>query len=277
MSADASDRDHSEDTRISPAARAVMSEAQAAAVDKALAQECAARHHLVVYLSGSHAYGFPSPDSDVDLKAVHIAPTSKLVGLHAGKLHRDRLEMIDDIEVDYTSNELGPVLRGILGGNGNYIERILGSLHVTTSPEHEALIPLVKASLARNAFGHYAGFATSQRKAVDSTETPRAKNVLYVLRTALTGTHLLESGEMVIDITELMDDRGFAAARELIAIKQSGERTELSESDAVRWRSELDRAMDGLIAARDRSSLPEKPENGDELNAWLIETRRAFW
>ena len=262
---------------ISAHARAVMSEAQAAAVDKALAEESAARRHLVVYLSGSHAYGFPSPDSDVDLKAVHIAPTSKLVGLHAGKLHRDRLEMIDDIEVDYTSNELGPVLRGILSGNGNYIERILGSLYVTTSPAHQALIPLVKNSLARNAFGHYAGFATSQRKAVDDSETPRAKNVLYVLRTALTGTHLLATGEMVIDITELMDDHGFGAARELIAIKQSGERTELEARDAVRWRGELDRAMDGLVAARDRSPLPEKPENGAELNAWLVETRKAFW
>ena len=30
---------------------------------------------MVVLLSGAHAYGFPSPDSDLDLKAIHLADT----------------------------------------------------------------------------------------------------------------------------------------------------------------------------------------------------------
>jgi hypothetical protein len=31
-------------------------------------------------LSGAHAYGFPSPDSDLDLKAIHVAKTADLLG-----------------------------------------------------------------------------------------------------------------------------------------------------------------------------------------------------
>jgi uncharacterized protein len=37
--------------------------------DAVLAEEEAERHHVVVALSGAHAYGFPSPDSDLDLKS----------------------------------------------------------------------------------------------------------------------------------------------------------------------------------------------------------------
>src|SRR6185295_5276478 len=86
------------------------------------------RHHLVVYLSGAHAYGFPSPDSDFDLKCVHVAPTADLVGLRTQEGGAERIEEIDGVEVDYGSNEVGAVLRSALRGNGNYLERLLGPL-----------------------------------------------------------------------------------------------------------------------------------------------------
>ena len=31
------------------------------------------------YVSGAHAYGFPSPDSDFDLKGAHVVPTECLL------------------------------------------------------------------------------------------------------------------------------------------------------------------------------------------------------
>src|ERR1700754_834582 len=84
------------------------------------------RKHLVIYLSGAHAYGFPSPDSDLDLKCVHIAPTRALVALSPPDDPPDRIDIVEGVELDYGSNELSPVLRGALKGNGNYLERILG-------------------------------------------------------------------------------------------------------------------------------------------------------
>ena len=59
----------------------VLTDHQTAVARTYLAARAAERHHLVVYLSGAHAYGFPSPDSDLDLKAVHIAPTGRLVAV----------------------------------------------------------------------------------------------------------------------------------------------------------------------------------------------------
>src|SRR3954471_15803676 len=75
-----------------------------------LQQEEARREHVVVYLSGAHAYGFPSPDSDLDLKAIHIAKTADLLGFEVPVPTVDRAEILDGVEIDYTSNELAHAL-----------------------------------------------------------------------------------------------------------------------------------------------------------------------
>src|SRR5437762_4426876 len=106
----------------------VLTRVQAEVADRVLDEEARARRHIVVSLSGAHAYGFPSPDSDLDLKAIHVEPTASVLGLSPAAPHADRMEVIEGVEIDYTSNELKPVLLGILQGNGNYVERVLGKL-----------------------------------------------------------------------------------------------------------------------------------------------------
>src|SRR5690349_5880724 len=99
-----------------------LDEKQQAVADRVLDEEEADRAHLVVSLSGAHAYGFPSPDSDLDLKSVHIEPTARLLGLFRSAASPSRMEIIDGVEIDYSSNEIHPVLLGVLQGNGNYIK-----------------------------------------------------------------------------------------------------------------------------------------------------------
>lgn len=242
---------------------------------RVLDEEEARRSHLVVSLSGAHAYGFPSPDSDLDLKAVHIEPTERLLGLIRNPASPSRMEIIDGVEIDYSSNEIHPVLIGVLSGNGNYIERILGPIKLRAAPELDALKPLCAAAISRRIFRHYLGFATSQLKAWEAGERASVKKLLYVLRTTLTGAHALRTGAIVTDLGALLDDYGFGAARELIEAKRSGERSELPAGARDRWTGEVSRAFEALTAAHERSSLPEEPRNTDDLNAWLLELRRA--
>ncbi len=163
---------------------------QRAIMQRVLAEEAARREHVVVYLSGAHAYGFPSPDSDLDLKAIHVAKTRDLVGFELPAPTVDRAEVIEGVEIDYTSNELAHVLSGILAGNGNFLERVLGDRRLATgSPLLSELAPIARRSLSRRVHRHYAGFAQNQLRAVE--QEPTAKRLLYVLRTALTGVHLL--------------------------------------------------------------------------------------
>jgi predicted nucleotidyltransferase len=247
---------------------------QRAVMEKVIADEERRRHHLVVALSGAHAYGFPSVDSDLDLKAIHIDPTERLLGLHSGAPHADRMEVVEGIEIDYTSNELKPVLHGILQGNGNYIERVLGEILPLTTPELESLRPLVARSISRRIYRHYLGFATSQLKAFHGENPGSAKKLLYVLRTTLTGAHALRSGAIVTDLRELIDEYGFPGARELIATKRAGERVLLAGEMGERWANEVKRAFEVLDEANKSSKLPAEPEGEDELEAWLLAERR---
>jgi len=252
----------------------VLTPIQRAIADRVLDEEERARHHLVVALSGAHAYGFPSPDSDLDLKAIHVEPTDRLVGLSPPPADASRMEVIEGVEIDYTSNEIYGVLRGILRGNGNYIERVLGAYKLRAVPELAELAELVRASLSRRVHHHYRGFATAQREEWEQGGARSAKKLLYVLRTTLTGTHLLATGALVADVTALFDEHGFGAARELVELKRAGERTELAPEVTERWRGEIARAFELLDAALVRSPLPEEPPNVAEIGAWLIVLRR---
>ena len=95
-----------------------------------------------------------------------------------------------------------------------------------------------------------------------------------MLRTALTGAHLLRTGTMVIDLRELIDDYGFPEARGLIEAKRAGERTVLSAEVGERWVGAVQRAFAVLEDAHQRSSLPAEPDTAGELEEWLLAERR---
>ena len=251
----------------------MLTETQSRVMKAVLDDEAARRTHLVVSLSGAHAYGFPSPDSDLDLKAIHVAPTRALLGLEPPHPTANRLEVIDGVEIDYTSNELGPVLAGILLGNGNYLERVLGHLQPVTHPHLERLRPLVQANLSQRLHRHYRGFAQSQLHEWEKSGFGSAKKLLYVLRTTLTGTHLLKTGELQTDVTRLLGAYGFEEAMELVEQKKRGELAALPPAMSERWREKTSRAFILLDQALAGSTLPAEPATPAELEAWLVDLR----
>jgi predicted nucleotidyltransferase len=251
-----------------------LSEHQRTVAAAELDRQEALREHIVIALTGAHAYGFPSPDSDLDLKGVHVLPTRALVGLSRPDDHASSLKVVEGVELDYASNEIGQVLAGVLRGIGSYLERILGPWIMRASPDHAELAALVRGALCKRVHAHYRGFARGQLRDAVASGTPTAKRMLYVLRTALTGTRLLATGELVTDLTALMDEHGFGHARELLEIKRMGERTPLPEELATRWLGEVERVFEVLDGALATSVLPDESPNVDAVDAWLVALRR---
>ena len=255
----------------------VLTPAQQAVARPFIAAREAERRHLVVYLSGAHAYGFPSPDSDLDLKCVHVAPTGDLVGLAPIEDPPDRIDVVEGVELDYGSNELLPVLRGALKGNGNYLERILGTLVLggdaaLLAEARTVMRPLLSRRVGR----HYGGFATSQLRLFD--EKPTAKRALYVLRTAATGVCLLVTGALETDVTQL-EDFVHEELDELLAIKRQGEKQVLVNELVARWRPRLLAAIGAVDGAWTASVLPPDPPAAavSAADAWLRDVRRRYW
>jgi hypothetical protein len=135
------------------------------------------------------------------------------------------------------------------------------------------LRPIVQRSLSRRVHRHYRGFAQNQLQFLE--KEPTAKKLLYVLRTTLTGVHLLETGELEPDLTRLMDRYGVADAAELVERKRAGERVGLEPELVEAWRPRVDALLRRLDAAREGSPLPEDPPNVGEVQDWLIAVRRA--
>ena len=255
----------------------VLTAHQAAVARAFLAERARERRHLVVYLSGAHAYGFPSPDSDLDLKCVHVAPTRQLVGLTPTSDTAEQVEIVDGVELDYGSNELAPVLRGVIKGNGNFLERILGDLALDSDSKlMDEARTVVRPLLSRRVARHYGGFATSQLRLFD--EKPTAKRALYVLRTCATGRHLLAAGEVVTDVSRLA---AFVPSEidELLLVKRRAERQELEPDHVAVWRARLASAIEAIDSAVATSILPPDPpaQAVTAADAWLQDVRQTSW
>lgn len=49
-------------------------------------------------ISGAHLYGFPSPDSDFDLRGAHVLPLPSVVGLEVSDETREDSRVIEGLE-----------------------------------------------------------------------------------------------------------------------------------------------------------------------------------
>lgn len=223
-------------------------------------------------VTGSHFYGFPSEDSDVDMKGIHLAPTSEVLGLDKPQESFDRLVVFEDTEHDFTTHELARALSLLLGGNGNVLERLLTPLQLVESEDVDALRELARGAISRRFIGHYRGFFKGCRR--EHGNRKQAKSLLYSYRVALTGAHLMKTGELVGDLLRLAPEHGFESVLELVEIKRGGREKEVldpnvDEKHRERW-DELDAYMSAQLEA---SKLPEDPQNREEMNTWVIERR----
>lgn len=228
---------------------------------------------LLCAVTGAHLYGFPSPDSDVDLKGLHLAPTSRLLGLGTVPETHDVTEFVDEVEYDLTTHELGMALRAVLKGNGNVIERITSPLQVVETSALEALRQLLPSLLSRRAHAHYAGFFRQTCRFFD--REPRAKTLLYSVRVVLTGIHLLRSGEVQANLPALAQEYGVDGVDAVVAYKRDhGETATIAPELAAPLRRQWPALEDQLVESRDSSALPDEPPGRDGAEDWLVQLRR---
>jgi predicted nucleotidyltransferase len=231
---------------------------------------------LWLALSGAHAYGFPSEDSDLDLKGVHVVPARALLGLRENQDAVDVVTVWEGREYDFTSNEIGHVARLLLRGNGNMLERFLGPFPVVTTPTGHRMRVLARDSLSRKVAHHYGGFFRGMMReygAEAAAGLRTAKRLLYAYRVALTGIHLLLTGELVTNVVSLHEEYGCPNVLDLVGRKRSREKGTIPETDEARYLEDLSRLGRVLEEAASRSVLPEEPANREELEKLIVAAR----
>jgi predicted nucleotidyltransferase len=85
---------------------------------------------LFVTVSGAHLYGFPSPDSDVDLRGCHRLPLHEILGIDVPKQTLDWKADHRGTEVEAVSHDVGKYFGLLLKNNGYILEQIFSPIVV---------------------------------------------------------------------------------------------------------------------------------------------------
>src|SRR3989454_950806 len=252
---------------------------------------------LFATISGAHLYGFPSPDSDFDLRGAHVLPLEKVIGL---EIHDETVEdsrVIERLEMDIVSHDVREFFGLLLKKNGYVLEQLFSPLIVHTTPEHEELKEICSARISntspnplpgRGGEGvrtgvitkhhshHYFGFAETQWKLFLKESPRRVKPLLYVYRVLLTGIHLMRTGEVEANLVTLNEEFRLPYIADLVARKLAGpEKSKLDDADVGFHEGEYQRLRGELQAAHDASRLPEAPADAARaaLNDLLVRIR----
>lgn len=147
---------------------------------------------LLACETGSRAWGFPSLDSDYDVRIVYVHERDWYISLNERK---DSLElMLDDGELDITGWELRKSLRLLWKSNPPLLERIQSPIIYKSNAEFLAGIkPLAARCYSPIAtMHHYLSMALKFREAMAGQEEGKLKGFFYALRTTLACKWIME-------------------------------------------------------------------------------------
>jgi len=228
-------------------------------------------------VSGAHLYGFPSRDSDVDIRGTHLLPAVEVLGLRTGPATLSHTWIRDGVEIDLVTHDLAKFCHLLLRRNGYVLEQLLSPLVVVSGETHAELVALAPGCLTRHHAHHYRGFARTQQRL--HARTGELKPLLYAFRTLLTGIHLMRTGELVPHLPTLAAELTEAPAYldTLVAAKAAGEHGHLAGVSGAPGPDLLDAdlaALHGALErAQDASRLPERASAEPALHDLLVRLR----
>jgi predicted nucleotidyltransferase len=237
---------------------------------------------LFTTVSGAHLYGFPSPDSDYDLRGVHLLPLEKVLGLEVKQETIEDSRIIDGLEMDIVTHDAKKFFRLLLSKNGYVLEQLFSPLIVLTTTEHAELKSIAQAGVTgsgvvtRHHSHHYFGFAETQWNLFLQESPRRVKPLLYVYRVLLTGIHLMRTGQVEANLLKLNEEFRLPFIPDLVERKTAGpEKAKLTDADMPFHAAEYQRLRGLLQSAHEASSLPEIPSEATRqaLDDLLVRTR----
>lgn len=234
---------------------------------------------LFATISGAHLYGFPSPDSDVDLRGAHILPLKSVLGLESKHETVEDSRIIEGLEMDIVSHDVKKFFNLLLKKNGYVLEQLHSPLIVQSSPEHAELKDIARGCVTRHHSHHYLGFVHTQWELFLKESPHRVKPLLYVYRVFLTGLWMMRTGEVEANLVKLNETFRLPCVNDLVARKLAGpEQGILDETDLAFHQREFERLRAELQAAHEASTLREIPSDTTRsaLDDLLVRVRLKY-
>lgn len=235
-------------------------------------------HNIEILLAcetGSRAWGFPSPDSDFDIRIIYKHKKDWYLSLEPQKDNLDL--MFEDNEIDITGWDLRKSLKLLQKSNAPLLERIQSPIIYKKNDEFlQEMIEVSQNQYSRIAtIHHYLSMAKKFLEELNDNEEYKLKKFFYALRSATACKWILEKEEMPpIEFLKMVNNLDFAPIlstriNELIVLKGTK-----SESYYHKGEDELLKFIKNCINESDekRFSLPNSKGNIEELNTFFIKT-----
>ena len=226
---------------------------------------------LLAVESGSRAWGFPSPDSDYDVRFLYVRPHDWYLALDK---RRDVIEYPVEDLLDVNGWDIKKALQLLLRANPVLSEWLVSPIRYREDANSVRRIRdlAARARFRRSARYHYLNLGrSSYRKELAGRETIRLKKYFYSLRPALALRWLRSNAAMLpMDLPTLM--AGLDLGRELREaidelIARKAEQSEVGTGARV---DVLDRFIEEEFAAAERAgeaSCGNDPALLDDVNA----------
>jgi predicted nucleotidyltransferase len=167
---------------------------------------------LLAVESGSRAWGFPSRDSDWDVRFVYVRPLERYLSVAPP---RDVIERSIDGALDIGGWDIGKALGLMVKSNAPLLEWLASPIRYREAPAAAARIAALAAETAdtRALAWHYDQLARRSMAEIADSASPRLKAYCYALRAALTLLWLRRHGPPApMDLPRLVDGLSLGAA-----------------------------------------------------------------
>lgn len=209
-------------------------------------------------VTGSVAYGLDTEFSDVDIKGIFVAPTSKVLSLNKPK------ESVDHTDPDWAYHEIEKYIKLAMGGNPTILELLFLEDYTTLTDAGKMLVDNREHFLSNTVRRSYGGYCLSQARKLNARgnyghgrNNRFSKHSRHLMRLLMQGKELLETGKITIRVTPEMR-------------KQIFEFGEKEVDEVVSIFSEEFNKFDNI-----KSVLPDKP-NREKINEILLDIRGMY-
>jgi uncharacterized protein len=230
---------------------------------------------LLACETGSRAWGFPSPDSDFDVRIIYKHEKDWYLSLTEEK---DTIEyFLENNEIDISGWDLRKSLRLLAKSNPPLLERIQSPIIYTVDKEFlSGINSVAQKTYSRIAtIHHYLSMAKKAFEEVVNSEEYKLKKFFYALRASVACLWILEKEEIPpIEFVKMLNGLDLplnlkTRIGELIEIKSTISETYLHKGESVL----IEFMMTSIQRAENESqSLPASKGKMTDLNDFFLKT-----
>jgi predicted nucleotidyltransferase len=234
---------------------------------------------LLVAVYGSHHYGFPSEDSDYDIRVIHVADTKDLFRFVKPKSPL----MWQGTNTDYKSYEVEQALDLLFKNNPTMLEIMTARNLIEDSSEMHKIREAGFDAISKRAAPPYLGRAEHDHKKYISDNNPiyydkHVKKYLYIFNSLLIGERLLNTGIIEPDINKHIETlpQHLATPINWLIHKKQQRDYEIPQGDYARLNDVYHKLLQRFTVAEHKSVLKEEPHNFTAFDDLLKEIRMAY-